>query len=248
MTPKRRWALCALLLCAPAGMAGEPAHAHWSYAGKEGPSHWAKLEPRFATCGTGHNQSPVDLTHAVDIALPAIAFDYRAGGYRVVNNGHAIQVDFRPGSHIRVDNASFELKQLHFHVPGEHTVGGHRFPMEAHLVHADAQGHVAVVAVLFKAGHQNPWLDSVRPRVPSKPGSRVDLAPTVDATTLLPGGRDYYRYSGSLTTPPCTEQVRWLVLKQPVTASTAEIAHVRGAVGQDNSRPVQALGTRTIQQ
>ncbi len=151
------WMLPLLMLGAMPGIAGESKHAHWTYSGKEGPTHWSRLEPAFATCGTGHQQSPVNVTHASAAKLPRIDFDYRPDGYRVINNGHAIQVDFKPGSHIRLDNTDFQLKQVHFHVPSEHTVEGRRFPMEAHLVHADTQGHLAVVAVLFKDGANNAW-------------------------------------------------------------------------------------------
>ncbi|AXK72171.1 carbonic anhydrase family protein [Lysobacter sp. TY2-98] len=248
MNVKPHWALVALLLATQTGNAGEAKHGHWAYTGREGPAHWASLEPGFATCGKGHSQSPINLAHAVDTALPPIDFDYRPDGYRVVNNGHAIQVDFKPGSHIRIDNTDFELKQVHFHVPSEHTVDGKRFPMEAHLVHADAQGRLAVVAVLFKDGANNAWLESIWPKVPAKAGGNAKLPTAVNAAALLPSGHDYYRYSGSLTTPPCSEQVRWLVLKQPVAASAKEVAFVHDAVGQNNNRPVQALGARTIQQ
>lgn len=248
MPAKSSWTLLILLLLASPGLAGGTKHAHWAYSGKEGPAHWATLEPGFSTCGSGHNQSPINLAHAVDATLPPIAFDYRPGGYRVVNNGHAIEVEFRPGSHIRLDNTDFDLKQVHFHVPSEHTIDGRRFPMEAHLVHADTQGHLAVVAVLFKDGAKNAWIESLAPKVSSTVGSAADLATALDAVHLLPASRDYYRYSGSLTTPPCSEQVRWLVLKQPMPASPQEMALVHHAVGQNNNRPVQALGARSIQQ
>ena len=153
-------ALSVLLFAGLPAVASEGKHPHWTYSGKTGPAHWAELEKAFAACSTGHNQSPIDLGHMVDEELPAIAFDYKPGGYRVVNNGHAPQVDFQPGSAITLDGTRFELKQLHFHTPGENTIEGRSFPMEAHLVHADAKGHLAVVALMFKNGSANTWLPS----------------------------------------------------------------------------------------
>lgn len=220
--------------------------AHWEYSGEAGPEHWGELAPDNAACSTGSNQSPIDVTHALDADLPAIVFNYQAGGYRVVNNGHAVQVDFRPGSRITVDGVDFELKQLHFHTPSENTIDGKSFPMEAHLVHADAQGHLAVVAVMLQAGADNAWLGAVAPLVPNAAGGEAELATPIAATSLLPDDRDYYRFSGSLTTPPCSEGVRWLVLKHEVSASAAQIKVEHDAIGHDNNRPVQAVGARTV--
>jgi len=235
-----------LLLVAMPVAAGDGKHAHWEYAGATGPEHWGELEADFASCSTGRNQSPINVTHAIEAELPPMSFDYQPGGYRVVNNGHAIQVDFKPGSRISVDGTDFELKQLHFHAPSENTIEGKTFPLEAHLVHADAQGHLAVVAVFFEDGSDNAWLGKVWPSVPGKADSESALATSVAATDLLPANRDYFRYSGSLTTPPCSEDVRWLVLKQPVSVSGKQVEVVHAAIGHDNNRPVQPVGARIV--
>jgi len=251
MRPVANVALSIVSLCLFAGtpaMAGEGKHAHWEYAGAAGPEHWGELEAGFASCSIGRNQSPINVTHAIEADLPPIAFDYQPGGYRVVNNGHAIQVDFKPGSHISIDGTDFELKQLHFHAPSENTIEGKSFPLEAHLVHADAQGNLAVVAVLFEDGGDNAWLGKVWPSVPGKANSEASLAASVAASDLLPANRDYFRYSGSLTTPPCSEDVRWLVLKQPVSASAKQIEVVHAAIGHDNNRPIQPVGARIVAQ
>src|SRR5205085_7678878 len=184
-------------------------------------------------CHAGKSQSPIDLDHLVDRELPPLDFKYQAGGYRVVNNGHAVQVDFKPGSQITVDGRVFTLKQLHFHAPSENTIDGQRYPLEAHLVHADAKGQLAVVAVMFEDGAANAWLDAIEKSVPMQAETEIDLSKPVEATSLLPGDRDYYRFSGSLTTPPCTEGVRWLVLRHPVTASHREVEKLHAAVGHD---------------
>ncbi|MFC5578385.1 carbonic anhydrase [Lysobacter niabensis] len=240
-------AVLLLVLTGVPASAEEHKHAsHWEYTGEAGPEHWGELEDDFQLCGSGRNQSPIDLTHFIEADLPPIAFDYQPGGYDVVNNGHTIQVQYKPGSRITLDGTDFELKQLHFHVPSENTIEGKSFPMEAHLVHADAQGHLAVVAVMFEEGRESAWLDKVWPRVPKQADGETELATPLAATDLLPADRDYYRYSGSLTTPPCSEDVRWLVLKQPVKASAAQLAVVGRTLGHANNRPVQPAGARII--
>ena len=239
----------AALLCLTAmSVSAEEAKGapHWTYTGETGQEHWGELEDDFQLCGTGRNQSPIDLAHLIEADLPPIAFDYKPGGYRVVNNGHAIQVDYNPGSRISIDGSDFELKQLHFHSPSENTIEGKSFPMEAHLVHADAQGHLAVVAVMFEQGDTNAWLENVWPRVPKQADGKANLVKPLAATELLPADRDYYRYSGSLTTPPCSEDVRWLVLKQPVKASAKQLDVVGGTLGHANNRAVQPVGARIV--
>jgi carbonic anhydrase len=232
-----------VVLAVPAAsLASEHGGTHWGYSGEQGPEHWGGV------CHSGKNQSPIDLDHLVDRDLKPLQFHYKDGGYRVVNNGHAVQVDFNPGSELTLDGRKYTLKQLHFHAPSENTIDGKRFPLEAHLVHADANGQLAVVAVMFESGADNAWLEGLSKNVPMKADSENALAKTVSAWTLLPSDQDYYRFSGSLTTPPCTEGVRWLVLKHPVTASAAEIEHLHAAVGFDNARPVQLLNDRVVQQ
>jgi carbonic anhydrase len=234
--------ILALAVGPAASQASEHAGAHWAYSGEAGPEHWG------GACHAGKSQSPIDLDHMVDRELPSLDFQYKAGGYRVVNNGHAVQVDFKPGSHITVDGAQFTLKQVHFHSPSENTIDGKRYPLEAHLVHADAKGQLAVVAVMFEDGADNAWLDGIAPSVPSHAPAEKALAKPIDANSLLPADRDYYRFSGSLTTPPCTEGVRWLVLKHPMSASAGEVGKLHAAVGFDNNRPLQLLNGRVVQQ
>ena len=229
--------------------ANEPGAAHpphWTYEGNEGPEHWGELAKEWGVCHTGKQQSPVNLSHMKNKDLPPLAFDYAAGGYRVVNNGHAVQVDFRPGSRLMLDGADFELKQLHFHSPSENTINGKQYPLEAHLVHADAAGRLAVVAVMIEAGADNAWLAGIAPGVPKRVQGESALATPVAATPLLPADRDYYRFEGSLTTPPCSEDVRWLVLKHPVAAGREQISQLYQAIGHDNNRPLQPLGKRVV--
>ena len=224
--------------------AGHP--AHWGYAGEVGPEHWAEFESDFGACSSGRNQSPIDLTGFINAELPAIGFNYKPGGRQVVNNGHAVQVNYSPGSSITVDATSFELKQVHFHSPSENTINGKSFPMEAHFVHADAKGNLAVVALMFEQGENNPVLAKVWPQVSRVENSQAALTPEIDANDLLPADRDYYRYNGSLTTPPCSEGVRWLVLKRPARASAEQLGKVGEAIGHPNNRPVQPRGARPV--
>lgn len=224
------------------------AGAHWGYEGKEGPERWGKLDPEFSTCADGRNQSPIDLTAMVEGELPDIDIRYQPGGEAVVNNGHTVQVNYAPGSTILVDGHRFELKQFHFHSPSENTIDGRSFPLEAHFVHADAEGNLAVIAVLFQEGKENTALKSAWRKMPSHAGEPVPLAQQMDAAALLPEDRDYYRFNGSLTTPPCSEGVWWLVMKSRVSASKAQIAKFSQAMGHPNNRPVQPLNARMIVQ
>lgn len=221
---------------------------HWGYEGEVGPEHWQEFEADFGECSSGRNQSPIDLRNLIEADLPRIAFDYKPGGYQVVNNGHAVQVNYRPGSKITVDQMEFQLKQFHFHSPSENTVNGKSFPMEAHFVHADAKGNLAVVALMFEEGASNKLLEQVWPHVPKEENGKAGLATPVAAAELLHTDRDYYRYDGSLTTPPCSEGVRWFVLKHPVKANAEQLALVREVIGHANNRPVQAVGARAILQ
>lgn len=245
----RQRTLLAGLLLATLGASSATAQehpAHWGYSGEAGPEHWGELDDDFETCSAGRNQSPVDLDNLIEAELPAIPFDYQPGGHQVVNNGHVVQVDYSAGSRITVDATAFELKQFHFHAPSENTIDGKSFPLEAHFVHADAQGNLAVVALMFEQGGSNKLLEALWRQVPSAEGGETHLAVPVAAADLLPSDRNYYRYSGSLTTPPCTEGVRWLVLKQPAQATVGQLGKVRQVIGHANNRPVQPTGARPL--
>lgn len=236
--------LASFSLSTAAEETGHP--AHWGYAGEVGPDHWAQFESDFGTCSSGRNQSPIDLAGFINADLPGIGFNYKPGGNQVVNNGHAIQINYSPGSSITVDSTAFELKQVHFHSPSENTINGRSFPMEAHFVHADAKGNLAVVALMFEEGGSNRVLEKVWPKVPLAENGQETLSPVVDASELLHANRDYYRYNGSLTTPPCSEGVRWFVLKQPAQASSEQLGKVGQVIGHPNNRPVQPIGARPV--
>ncbi len=233
-----------VLLISSAAYAGQG--THWSYSGHQGPEHWGKLNHEFSACSEGKNQSPIDLTDFIEADLEPIEIHYEAGGKEVINNGHTIQVNFTPGSKISVAGHAFELKQYHFHAPSENQINGKSYPMEAHLVHADEAGNIAVLAVLFVEGETNPSIASAWSYMPGIEGGKQNLPSGVSAEGLLPANRDYYRFDGSLTTPPCTEGVLWLVMKKPVTVSKDQIGKFVKVLKHPNNRPIQPINARAV--
>lgn len=236
--------LAATLLLCPAAFA---ATVHWEYSGEAGPAKWASLTPEYGQCA-GSNQSPVNLSGLVKAELAPLQFHYLAGGHSVTNNGHTVQVDDAPGSSLELDGMHFELKQFHFHAPSENLIEGKSYPLEGHLVHANDQGELAVVAVMFEPGKANGALSQVWQSLPAKAGEHHQLKEAVSAEPLLPAKRDYYRFSGSLTTPPCSEGVRWLVMKEPMQVSQAQIDAFKAVMHHPNNRPVQPLHGRLVLQ
>lgn len=229
------------------GCGGHKTHksAHWGYTGSEGPEHWGTLDDSFIACATGKNQSPIDLTGFIEAELEPLKVDCQTGGFEILNNGHTVQVNFEPGSTLTIDGMTFALKQFHFHTPSENMIDAKSFPMEAHLVHADSAGNLAVVAVMYESGTANPTIASLWKHLP-KAGHTVALKEKVSATGIMPKNLDYYRFNGSLTTPPCTEGVRWLVLKTPSTVSKDQVDAFAKLMGHPNNRPVQPTNARPV--
>ncbi len=218
----------------------------WSYTGKNGPDHWASLDKNFASCAHSKSQSPIDIrsSDSQTLPLPVLGFAYQGSGAEIVNNGHTVQVNLQPGSSLTVDGVKAELLQFHFHAPSEERFDGKSYPMDAHLVHKTADGKLSVVAILFEEGKENPALASVLSALPAAGKSR-DLA-AFNPATLLPSDHSYYRFTGSLTTPPCSDGVSWQVLKQTVELSKAQIDAFT-ALYPMNARPVQPLNDRVIE-
>ena len=208
--------------------------------------NWGELEADYAVCANGRNQSPIDLANFVEADIQPIDFAYKPGATEILNNGHTVQVNYAAGSSITIDGHAFELKQFHFHAPSENTINGKHFPLEGHLVHADKDGNLAVVAVMFEQGRNNPLLSPLWMQMPDKAGDRNALPKPYDVSAMLPSERDYYRFNGSLTTPPCTEGVLWLVLKQPAIASKPQIDQFTKVMGHPNNRPVQPVNARAV--
>ena len=218
----------------------------WSYEGTTGPLNWGKLAPGYVMCEIGHNQAPINIEGALHTSVKPLHPVYAAGSKDVVNNGHTIQVDFAAGNTLAIDNTMFSLQQMHFHAPSENQIAGQSFPMEAHFVHADAQGNLLVVALMFREGEPNSALNKVWAAMPPNAGPARPLPSAVTPLAFMPKALSYYRFSGSLTTPPCSEGVRWLVLKTPVSASKAQIEAFEHTITHHNNRPVQPLNGRVV--
>jgi carbonic anhydrase len=222
---------------------------HWSYGGPGGPSNWAKLDSKFRLCGSGHAQSPVDIrTKAVYAgATPPLDFEYHPAPFHITDNGHSVQVDVEPGSSLHVGTDRYELAQFHFHHPSEEEIDGKRFDMVAHLVHKDSKGDLAVVAIPLKVGHENPLLATLWSNLPKERSDHhsVSAKQAINAADLVPGNHSYFTYTGSLTTPPCTEGVRWIVLKTPEEISKSQLDEFAARYPND-ARPVQQLNGRHI--
>jgi carbonic anhydrase len=222
----------------------KPHAADWGYSGATGPSHWGELSLQYVLAKDGKRQSPIDIHNTLSQALPRIDFHYRPSRIHLIYNGHTIQENEDPGS-FGIVNDKFELHQFHFHAPSEHTVDGKHFPMEMHLVHKAQDGTSGVVAVFIQAGEHNRAFDPVWEHLPDANRPKQDVNITINASSLLPEDTSYYSYDGSFTTPPCTEQVKWIVLAKPVSLSRQQIMRFREVI-HDNNRPVQPLNGRRV--
>jgi carbonic anhydrase len=234
---------------------GQHGATHWTYEGEAGPAVWGALVPEFATCSAGRHQSPVDLPGT----LPSATADARtafppaelvvSSAARLgdaVHNGHTIQVDFPGGDTLAVGGVPFELVQFHFHAPSEHTVAGRRFPLEIHFVHRSQAGKLAVVGVLVEPGAANPEFERFAAQLPASEGAVSHLTvASASVHGLLPKSHAIERYDGSLTTPPCSEQVSWFVMTAPIQFSAGQIAALEAAL-PNNSRPVQPANGRAM--
>ena len=238
---------CALGLTAAGGPQEHASPEHtWDYGASRGPSHWGELKPEYAPCKNGHRQSPIDIHDPQKADLPVIQFDYEPSPLNIVDNGHTIMINYSPGSFITVGGKRYELKQFHFHRPSEEKINGKGYEMTVHLVHADEKGNLAVVAVRLKKGEDNAlvhtlWKDL--PKEKEKIESEKDVQ--IDADGLLPSDHSYYTFLGSLTTPPCSEDVTWFILKHPVSVSAAEIEQF-SKLYRNDARPTQPLYGRVV--
>ncbi len=235
-------------VAAPQPQPQPPRHSnHWSYEGENGPANWGRINSDWAKCGTGARQSPIDLRDGMKVDLEQIAFDYKPAGFNVIDNGHTIQVGVGYGNFITVQNRTFELVQFHFHRPSEERINGKGTEMVVHLVHKDADGQLAVVAVLLQRGAPNSMIQTVWNNLPLEKQVTMTPAGALDVNDILPARRDYFTFMGSLTTPPCSEGVLWLVMKEPMPASPAQMA-LFSRLYPLNARPIQAGGGRVIKE
>ena len=214
---------------------------HWTH---EEAGQWGELSPDFQACGIGVEQSPIDLVQPIPSALGDVAIEWQAGPGVVENNGHTIEIKTAPGSAAEIAGTRYDLVQFHFHHPSEHSLDRERLAMEAHFVHRSGTGGLAVLGVFLVAGAENATLAKVWEKMPSEEGE-AELDGPIDLMPLLPKSRAYYRYAGSLTTPPCSETVLWTVFAEPVEISEAQIAAF-AALYPMNARPVQEINRRFL--
>ena len=236
---------CLVLMAAGAKLAGQEGAHHWSYAGETGPARWGSLSESFAPCAGGQNQSPIDLTGAVIAPLPPLKFHYQPTQLDIVDNGHTIQVDYQPGSYLSADGQDYDLLQFHFHSPSEHTVDGLPYDMVAHLMHSNASGELLVVAILMEARQEHPLVQTIWDYLPQEGLRATPAGVTINVMDFIPRMSSYFTYSGSLTTPPCTEGVRWIVLDTAVKVSVAQVERFNSFFPR-STRPLQPLNGRVV--
>ena len=220
---------------------------HWDYAGNAGPDAWGTMQPEYSKCSTGTRQSPIDIRGGIAVDLEPIKFDYRPSAFSVIDNGHTVQVNVEPGNSITITGRRYELVQFHFHRPSEERINGRQYDMVAHLVHKDVDGRLAVVAVLLDRGSAQAIVQSVWNNLPLEKGDEVRAGTRIDLSQLLPEDKRYYTYMGSLTTPPCSEGVLWMVMKQPVPISVDQVA-IFSRLYPMNARPIQQADGRLIKE
>jgi carbonic anhydrase len=242
--------LAAATVLMPAGPRAQ-SNTQWSYEGATGPEHWGDLDPEYAACKVGKEQSPIDMRNAEKADLPAIRFKYKTGTLKIVNNGHtAVRVNYGPenGNFLIVGDKRYQLTQFHFHRPSEEYIHGKRYAMVIHLMHEASDGKIAAVAVLLKEGSANPTIERLWEHMPKSEGKEEEIAGIeVNPAGLLPHDTAYYTYLGSLTAPPCSEGVTWFVLKTPMDISAAEISAFAELYPHD-VRPPQPLNGRVVKE
>jgi carbonic anhydrase len=226
---------------------GKAAHAapHWSYEGTTGAEHWGELSPDFRVCQLGLEQTPIDLTAGVKGDPGPIRFDYHSLPLRIVNNGHTVQVNTNSGCSMMIGAARYDLVQFHFHHPSEHLLDGKAYDMEVHFVHKAQNGALAVVGVFFKPGAHNYALEPIFSQMPRSEGAEITASGECDPASLFPVQKSFFRYMGSLTTPPCSEGLTWTIFREPVEASPDQIRSF-AALFPNNARPVQRTNRRFI--
>lgn len=239
--------LGAALLLLSGCISHSPTGPEWSYQGDTGPDHWSTLSPDFALAKTGKAQSPIDIDQAAVVTKGGnVVIDCNSTVIDIVNNGHSIQVNVESGATLKTPTGDYALKQFHFHSPSEHTYDGKHAALEMHMVHSDEDGRLAVVGVMIEEGAENKFFARIWPSIPTTVGANKTLTGlSFGPEDLLPTARETYRYTGSLTTPPCSEGVDWTMMQTPVTASAEQIATFRNVM-YHNNRPTQPLNGRTI--
>ncbi len=219
---------------------------NWGYTGKTGPDQWGKLSNEYAACASGLNQSPVAFESTIHSALKPIRVIHKFAAKEILSTPNGLRVLFKEGNMMVLDKTAFQLKHLDFHTPSEHQLNGQSYPLEIQLWHEDSKKNIAIMSVLFKAGDPNAELTELLAQLPQKAGESIKLKTRYTPNELMPTNPQYYRYSGSLTSPPCHEGVRWIVMKSPLQVSAEQVQAITTAIGGHNSRPIQPLHGRSV--
>ncbi len=238
-------AILSTMLLAPSDALFADEESHWTYSGDTGADNWAKLAPEYAACGIGVNQSPINIEKAISAELTPLQHNYQSRGTTIVNNGHTVQINMSAGGWLRAEGEDFQLVQVHFHSPSEHQVNGELFPLEGHFVHQNSSGALAVVGRLFRAGEWNADLTDIYSATPEAINQPEAIDLDITDMDLYSDYESYYRYTGSLTTPPCTEGVRWYVLKNPGHIAAEQTAKFVQLIGK-NARGPQPINARVV--
>ncbi|OAL81249.1 carbonic anhydrase [Acinetobacter sp. SFB] len=241
----KRSLLALLALVGFNSFAAEGTQFDWGYSKETAPEQWSKIKPEYQTC-EGLNQAPINIDQTISAQLPALKLNYSSKADTIINNQRTVQINFSEGSTLELEQKVFHLKQFHLHSPSEHTIKAKSFAMEMHFVHVTEQDELAVVAVMFEEGEENKKLKQLWKELPKKSGNTVQLKHQDLATAFLPVKLDYYRFNGSLTTPPCSEGVRWIVLKDIQQASKQQIQIFSSLMEHPNNRPVQPTNARLV--
>lgn len=219
---------------------------HWGYEGNELPDNWAQLSPDYQMCGAGKNQSPVNISGTIKAQVGELDIHYGETSGEIVNNGHTIQItEKNSDDFIVVNGKKYTLKQFHFHAPSENNINGKSYPMEGHFVHTDKDGDILVMAVMFDQGEENTTIEKLLLLLSDEEGNPTDFD-KIDIASFIPKDKSYYRFSGSLTTPPCSEGVTWVVFQHPMTLSKSELEVFAKEFKHNNNRPTQPLHGRLI--
>ena len=231
----------------PSPSLAEEQSSDWGYGGASNSTRWGELSSEFETCELGRDQSPIDVSVTEEGESTEIEFDYEStSNVEVVDNGKTIEVDYEPGNNITIKNEVYELVQFHFHTPSEHTIDNESSAMELHLVHQNEAGELAVIGILMEAGAENDTIASIWSAIPSQNKAAQNSGITIDTASLLPEDKTFVSYDGSLTTPPCNEQVNWNLLLEPIELSVEQIETFESLYPY-NARPIQPLNGRSIE-
>jgi carbonic anhydrase len=228
------------------GAGSKEGQFHWDYSGEFGPDMWGSIKNEFKTCGAGMNQSPVDIPKRSPTLKDGVRLQWNPEKGSVVNNGHTIQVNLTGHSSIKIAGQSYVLKHFHIHTPSEHQVSGLSYPMEIQFVHATPEGKLAVLGVFVEIGAVSEEFGKIMPSMPASADSSPTETSTLNLASILPKDVSVFRYSGSLTTPPCSEGVLWSVLREPIEMSSEQVTAFR-RLFSSNARPVQPMGARAFE-